>query len=317
MSKRKQSDFPNSFRYLRFNDAIFLGIDVDSRIAPSVGHHNISEGYSVAEMKEARNTLKKIVGVPNAINYFDVAAFRVMQFIGIVSRLHNFINKMELDIHMPGCRTILSSGLRYRFFQKKSKKEDYYSANFSLSNAYLANDMGSKYGFKGSNAYMENNVAKICGFNPFTKRLLGYIKFLRINLSDNPFSGQSEGFRLPKNIYKESQGFEVDLFNKKYFFREFNSITASCFQYFPFILEILAKNEESDKIRAAFAKMLNQDSPRIEEITLSTLDLIREYPILLLSVPLEENIHEQFRDLMSHWNSIKGMYRYILQSTKT
>jgi hypothetical protein len=294
--------YPETFRFLRFNDSLILGIDLIPPIIPSIGKPNEGAYFSLKEIElffgknSDNNDLTK-----KKKSHFDNEAFKVSQFVGIVSRVHNFINQREFEIHMPGCRTIISSGLRYKFIRNKDKKEDYYSANFSLSNAYLVNEFGTKQGFGGSKCYLENNVARICGYNRYAKSLLGFSKFIRNDTEHDPFDGSTSNPLNSNFSYTISKPISIDLFNKKYQFRELNTNAASNLQLFPRLLSLIDKKfDEKNELTKIYVDCLKSDTPDLEKINNKEgCEIFQDphftYPVLIVSIRLQEKITELFK----------------------
>jgi len=291
--------YPETFRYLRFNDSLILGIDINPPIVPSVGKPNIGESFKY-------NDIRKFFGEDSiqpetfekTTKHFNMEAFKACQFLGIVSRVHNYLNSKEYDLHMPGCRTIVSSGLRYRFISNQNK-EDYYSANFSLSNAYTVNKAGSKKGFIGNKCYIENNVASICGLNAYSKRAIGFAKYIMTNMPNDPFSGETYAFKTQLN-YLEAKLLDIELFNKDYQFRELNTIVASNLQMFPSIIERINKEiNKDDTLLMNIKNSLTNDTPNITSINSTQEHPHFKYPLLFFSIRLEDNIQNSIDFLLN------------------
>lgn len=261
--------YPANLHYQRFNDALILGIDVNKSILPKIGDPNITVGYSHSELM---NLTKSDDGTVNKWKAGKSGeAIKVGLFIGLVSRLHMYINKQELNANMPGCRTIISSGLRFRFFDRKGD-EDYYSANFSLTNAYIVNATGSENGFPGNNFYLDDNVARICWYNEFTKGLIAYSKFIPLDSLDDPYLGNENLGN--KNIilisykkYAKTKKIPIDLFRKPFTFRALNTIPISNFQLLPTLIALKEdKNRKLDSITKKMIDGIMGNPPTLKEV---------------------------------------------------
>lgn len=294
--------YPETFRVLRFNDSLILGIDINPPILPRIGqpHEGGSLSFEDAKKYFSKNKEEKVS--EQLEDHFNSESYKVAQFVGLVSRIHNYINSREFDIHMPGCQTVISSGLRYRFFSKKDNKEDFYSANFSLANAYIANDLGSKYGFSGNKCFIENNVASICGLNVYVKRALGFGKFIREDMHNDPFIGKPNDMLQSRVKYVISKSFDIELFNKKYRFRELNTIVGSNLQLFPEIVKIKdTKFSEEKLFRDSYIKCFTSDCPDISIINdkddsfLGNPHLL--YPVLYFPISLKDKVSEVIKIL--------------------
>ena len=293
--------YPESFRFLRFNDSLILGIDINPPIVPRIGRPNEGGAFTYREIEDFFKEGEKDAKITEKMQkHFNTEAFKVCQFIGLVSRIHNYINTREFDIHMPGCRTIISSGLRYKFIGK-DQKEDFYSANFSLSNAFIVNEVGSKQGFTGNKCYIENNVGQICGYNQYSKRLIGFTKFIRNDVEHDPFNGLPESPLTSDLTYNLSKQIVIELFNKKYVFREINTVAASNLQLFPAVLNFIDKQySKEDELLQNFISCIKTNTPALDAINSKTSDQILNhphfrYPVLWLSPSFEEKITELTR----------------------
>jgi hypothetical protein len=142
--------YPKGLQYIRFNDALFLGIDAE-HLAPPVGRTTLTGGYSIEELRRLVSTEGKI----NVEGTTWESGSDVAKFLGLVARIHNYINELEAKRSFPGCRT---SGLR-KCFKDRKGVDDYFSANFSVSMAFEAGKHGSSVGIKGNYLYVEDDVA--------------------------------------------------------------------------------------------------------------------------------------------------------------
>jgi len=145
--------YPKGLQYIRFNDALFLGIDAE-HLAPPVGRTTLTGGYSIEELRRLVSTEGKI----NVEGTTWESGSDVAKFLGLVARIHNYINELEAKRSFPGCRTVVASGLR-KCFKDRKGVDDYFSANFSVSMAFEAGKHGSSVGIKGNYLYVEDDVA--------------------------------------------------------------------------------------------------------------------------------------------------------------
>lgn len=290
--------YPKDFRIMRFNDSLIFGIDVNHNIVPEIGKANEAQTWTRKQFNDLFNQEQKIeTALIKATNILDEESFRVCQFIGIVSRVHNYINNKEFEMHMPGARTVISSGLRYRFVYE-DKPEDYYSANFSLSNAYIANDLGSKFGFAGNKCFIESNTAEIAGWNDNAKKMIGFLKYTPNSEPSDPFSGRPDHLLMLRNQYHEPKKIEIDLFSKRYIFREINTRVATNLQLFPKIMQ--RSNLQNNNLVAGIIKSISQNTPTLDEIN-SPKDgqpagLV--WPILYFVLSMDNDIGSQFNELI-------------------
>lgn len=244
--KKKYPDFfPKNIHHRRINDALILTLDLPEFLTPRIGE-TVKEGITLKEY---------MYFFPNYSEFSNEADFEMAynqkltesileltQFIGLSARIHSFINRKENDNHYPGAKTVISSGYR-RSFITKSKEEDFLSANFSFSNAYLAEST-----LKGCKFYVDNNILKLIGSNRFTRNLLKYSSFLNESNYFNPFDDDPPSIdrRFKPKIVDEK---EVLLFRKQYLFREINPHIIVFLQFFPQFLPYLqgVKNRKKGK----------------------------------------------------------------------
>ena len=284
--------YPETFRLLRFNDSLILGVDINPPIMPPLGKVNEGDSFTFNQVKNFYGEdLSNTVIIKKAQEDFDKEAFKVFQFLGITSRIHNYINDKEYNTQMPGCRTIISTGLRHKFYNNQGK-EDYYSANFSFSNAYLANESGSKGGFSGNKCYIENNVAGICSLNHYGSRLIGFAKYKMTFLDKDPFEGKPDTIYAQIN-YAEVKAFPFELFNKKYLFRELNTAIASTFQALPILVNLVdSEMDKENTLLINIIDMIKNNTPDLSAPYSIENHPHFKYPLLYFSIKLDEDIKE-------------------------
>jgi len=151
--RNKHKDiFPSELFYIRINDSVILNIDLNDDFMPSIGNSSIEPGKfymdTILTPSVDQNERSRLYKQSMNKKTLDVCLF-----IGLVARIHNYINQIESESNLPGCRTIISTGLR-RVFLSNEGEDDRLSANFSFSNAYLVSESGSKGGFDGNNIYI-------------------------------------------------------------------------------------------------------------------------------------------------------------------
>ena len=105
-------DYPTKFYYTRINDALILTLDLPRFLMPSIGEA-VRDGISVAELEEFFDIDK----YDNAEQFAEAYRARAVdetinlrKFIGIVARLHSFVNHREAGAFFPGAKTIVASG---------------------------------------------------------------------------------------------------------------------------------------------------------------------------------------------------------------
>ncbi|MHA8060380.1 hypothetical protein PQG22_03765 [Aquirufa beregesia] len=229
--------YPASFHAQRINDAVFITMDLDDILKPSVGEA-IFEGITSSTKddfisKEQMETFEKYSSAYNS--RIQEAIEPLIKFIGFISRIHISLNKIEGQYFFPGAKTVVSTGFRRPF------KEDYFSANFALSNAYQA-----EKSLHGSSIFLDNGILHIMSFNKFAKNLLrfGHFQFRKASYDcfdnyDDLLNVTFEEASIPKPI-------EIKLFRKEYQFRELNPSPLTYLQNIPLIVKFLDERVTPD-----------------------------------------------------------------------
>ena len=233
--KKKYSQYyPMNINFKRINDSLIFTIDLPEFITPRIGEI-AKEGITVEEMQQYFPDQNF-----DTFEEFDTAyrdkvtqsILELTQFIGLVARIHSFINRKENDSYFPGAKTVISSGYRKSFITS-TNEEDYFSANFSFSNAYIAESL-----LKGAKLFIDNNILRLLGLNQYTKNILKIASFIHKQDRFDPFDDSLESL---DKVYKYKQGnaIEVNLFRKEYLFRELNPQPLAFLQLFPTFLPYL------------------------------------------------------------------------------
>lgn len=179
--------YPNRLQYIRFNDALFLGIDVVYLSSPT-GQTTLTGGYSIDQLKKIHPQKgQTVVEGTTAESGGDVA-----KFLGLVARIHKYINAREAEKNFAGCRTVVASGLR-KCFKDRKGADDFFSANFSVSIVFEAEEKGGSAGLKGNHLYVEDDVAMAISYCKPCYAILGFSKFFRTDSSlIDPYQYQHE-----------------------------------------------------------------------------------------------------------------------------
>lgn len=233
--KSKYAQFyPEALQIQRINDAVFLTIDLPEFLTPSICQ-NIRKGMSGNELEElfSEEELK------DEKSFFDAYSSRLtcsveslVKIIGLVSRLYAYINRRETKSYFPGAKAVIATGFRKPFISK-TKGEDYFSANFSFSNAYIAEQQ-----LKGPYLYLDNYIVQMLAGHPFAKNIIRYALFVSKETIFDPFEEYDDIFWLPSNCTVMSP-FEVRLFRKSFYFRLMHSTPLTYLQLLPEIMPFL------------------------------------------------------------------------------
>jgi hypothetical protein len=205
--------YPATYHYVRINDAIIITVDLSDFLKPSIGQ-SAKDGLSGNDIQqhfdlEKLDTFEEFMHAYRAKLYDEVSG--LMRFIGLVARLHSFINQTENSSYFPGARTIVSSGYRIPFYTKNA--EDFLSANFSFSNAYLAEKK-----LHGPFFFIEDSIIKNLCANLPTRNLFRFACYIPGPTIFNPLTSIDEDLddRHEKTL---TTPVEVELFRKPFIFR--------------------------------------------------------------------------------------------------
>ena len=169
--------YPSGLQYIRFNDALFLGID-DEYLEPPPGRITLTGGYSLDLLRKIRPQNGQTALEGTAVE----PGSDVAKFLGLVARIHTYVNRREAEKSFPGCRTVVASGLRKCFADRKGI-DDFFSANFSVSTVFEAETKGNSAGLKDNHLYVEDDVGMAISYCQPCHAILGYSKFIRTDSS--------------------------------------------------------------------------------------------------------------------------------------
>lgn len=249
--KEKFGKFYNDkIQFLRFNDSIILTLDLDDSLIPKIGASINSEKDFLKEWKSyvEKNEIK---ADSNILEYLNLAFLKevdpIARFVGLTSRIHIFVNEKEKENYFPGCKTVISTGFRKPFIKKN--KDDYFSANFAISNAYTAEGL-----LKGPNLFIENNVLELLSSNPFARNIC---KFSQLHSKIFQFDPFSDVVRSHVNrTYISKSSIELTLFRRKYLFRECNPTPLIYLQILYDLLPFLNDAKFNDSRKDWFASII-------------------------------------------------------------
>lgn len=282
--------YPDGLQYIRFNDALFLGIDVEHLMPPS-GQTALTGGYSMVQLRKLHPQKDQTAFEgTTAESGADVA-----KFLGIVARMHKYINARETEKHFPGCRTVVASGLRQCFRDRKGV-DDFFSANFSVSTAFEAEKRGSSAGLKGNRLYVEDDVAVAISYCKPSNAILGFSKFHRVDAPlVNPYQHEREGSSsISLGSWIRSKPIILDVAKKSLSFRCLNPTVLTNLQLFDDYQRI---SIEDGQIESDIHNALTDSTPSLEEVNAAQLPLktSAHYPFLFLEFSLEEDYSAFFR----------------------
>jgi hypothetical protein len=303
LAEKEINNFPDIYNFtiknIRFNDSIYFVIDLRSDIIPPVGSIQLSGGGSISEFEKViGKSIKGDDRVKEFYEYYAKEGLKVAIFLGLISRIHDHINNEELKRNYPGCITTISTGYR-KIYINESVMEDYFSANFSLSNSYLTNSGGSNKGISGNALYVEDNVARIVKYDDECHKILHFSKFVLVGGTSDPYE---KSIFLTKYSYSTSRKVEIEIFKQKYYYRELNTNVMSLFRMIALFKNLLSKGIKFNNV--SLEKLLNciREYPTDEIEGMDACEARMKYPILFLSVNLNENVEELEKSLLAEAN---------------
>jgi hypothetical protein len=220
-------EYPAEFSYIRINDALILSMDLPPILMPSVGE-SIKQGFTGNDLGRFFDLGQYEDEDDFRRDYQDRLAEEVsglIQFIGIIARLHSYIHRREAESYFPGARTIVATGYRRPF--STGKREDFLAANFSFSNAYVAEQH-----LKGARLFLDNNVAQLLCANRFACNLLRYACWVRRDTEFDPLDDHEDVLWLSSE-WRLSTAVDVTLFRKSFRFREVDAQPLGFLQVVP------------------------------------------------------------------------------------
>ena len=282
--------YPSGLQYLRFNDAIFLGIDV-KYLVPPTGQTNLTGGYSIDQ-------LMKIYPQEGQITFEGTTAesgSNVAKFLGLIARIHEYINELEEEKGFPGCRTVVASGLR-KCFKDRKGFDDFFSANFSISTAFEAEKKGSSVGLKGNHLYVEDDIAMAIFYCEPCYAIMGFAKFF---YSDSPLLDpynykqlQEDSISLLRGSWIVPEPISIDIMKKRHTFRRLNPRVLTNLQLFK-DYQYLAIESKNEDFKKKIYNSLSTSTPSLEEVNNKKFIGIK-YPFLFLNFSLDTNYSSFF-----------------------
>jgi hypothetical protein len=234
--------YPKHFSTQRINDAIFLTMDLDDILIPSIGkisfqglsHDVISKHFT----EDQRNSETEFLSNYSTRIFESIQP--LLEFIGFISRLHISLNKLEEQSNFPGAKTVISTGFRRPFLSKVNQTEDYFSANFAMANTYLA-----EKSLHGPNLYLDNGILQMISFNKFGRNILRFSHFHFKESVFNCFEDYDDVFSISSETSIPNL-VEINLFRKSYHFRNLNPSPLTYLQSLSFIIPFLEEKKQPD-----------------------------------------------------------------------
>jgi len=245
---RRPEYYPDKFHVQRINDAIFLTMDLDDLLKPSIGG-TIFQGITSSDSNQlfSEEQMESLEKYQSAYRSVIITAIEpLIKFVGFISRIHITINKLEGQNFFPGAKTVISTGFRRQF------KEDYFSANFALSNAYQA-----EQSLHGSSLYLDNGILQMMSYNKYAKNLLRLSHFQFRKASFDCFDNSDDVFTTSAAITHIPEAVEIKLFRKEYQFRQLNPSPLTYLQNLPLLFEFLEDTKHPDLSNIFYKHIFN------------------------------------------------------------
>jgi hypothetical protein len=253
---------PKDVHYQRINDALILSLDLSSFLTPAVGETS-KDGFSAYELMQEFDM--DLYDGPDGEGRFaaDVAG-RVraetedlIKFVGVVARLHLFINAEERKRVFPGAKTICVTGFRRRF-NRSDGTEDPLAANFAYANAFLADRA-----LHGPCFFLDDNVARLLCVNAFAQNLVRYACYVTRPKVFDPTQEHSEELHRDVELAL-STPISVALFRKTFVFRELSADPLSYLQILQRLSEYLTGSKQPAQSVLTFILELIRKGPELE-----------------------------------------------------
>lgn len=233
---RRPEYYPETIHIQRINDALLITMDMDDLLIPSVGQTSFT-GLPPSEIKNhfSEEQLKSETDFAAAYAArLRGAIDPLRKLVGLVSRIHLYVNVAEGKNYFPGAKTVISSGFRRPFVSKVSQKEDQFSANFALANSFVAeNDL------HGPHLYLDNIIVQMLSSEEYSRNIARLSHFHFSETIYDCFRNDQDDFYLSAEA-KIPEPIKVSLFRKQYVFRRLNASPLSYLQCLPNIFPYLS-----------------------------------------------------------------------------
>lgn len=273
-----QSEYPKIFHHTRINDAVIFSLDLPDFLKPGVGEP-VRNGIAAVE-------IEKFFDVDMSEDEFDDAyrakliddVKELVLFVGMLARLHTFINKKENAAHFPGARTVIASGYRRTFMSQRT--EDFLSANFSFSNVYLADRE-----LHGPNFYVDNNIVQLLSANQYARNILRFACYVSKAAQFDPFAEYEDALFLKREKFRPAL-IEIPLFRKVFQFRQLDPIPLAFLQTVPRLMSYLNGVRLPFKTENAIGKLATRTLYAIMQgpETVTEKNIAPSFPWMLLDL---------------------------------
>jgi hypothetical protein len=277
-----KDEYPKEFYHTRINDALILTLDLPSFLTPPVGE-SVRRGISPNELAQTFD-LDSIKSAEELLKAYETKLSEetadLVSFVGLIARLHHYINRKENAAYFPGAKTVVASGYRRTFFAQG--KEDFLAANFSFSNSYLA----EKH-LHGPKLFLDNNIVQLLYANRFARNLLRFASYVSHSTQFDLFR-EYEDPLFPSGETVKAEAVQVSLFRRPFNFRE---LDPSILAYLQVIhrLSMYLRGEKEPKAESYWLKLFKaiKEGPSKKDLRSETAP---SFPLRMLQADIEEDI---------------------------
>jgi hypothetical protein len=248
---RRSDYYPSGLVIRRINDAIIIAMDLDDALLPSLGQtafRGLPRGMEDPFKPDESINWQIFNAVTDAT--IQQAIEPLQRFLGLVARLHLFVQKREGKGFHPGAKTVVTTGFRKPFISS-SQGEDILSANFAFANAAVA-----EKGLKGPNLFVDNHVVELLCKNQFAKNLMRFAQFLWTEAAFDCLTHDAD-LNSPPSRADVPKPVEVSLFRRRYLFRRLNASPPSYLQSLPSLLPFMVGDPKPDLSNRFYAHIYN------------------------------------------------------------
>ena len=244
--------YPDNIEYKRINDALVITMDLPDILIPAIGDH-VRSGFTANEMTkffdDYLDSLEEFEGAYEDKMLTHIRS--IQQFTAICCRIFDYINNKEQEMHFPGAKGVVCTGFRKQF-KTVDGEDDPFSANFSFSNAYLA-----EHQVKGKGLYIDNYILQLMRDDKFSVNVIRNAMFLPEPYKFDPLEDDNFKKR-SKQKFQLGKTFTIDLFRKPYYFRRMDSTSLAYLQILHSIYPYLTESKKPRKKRKFFNPHFNE-----------------------------------------------------------
>ncbi len=251
----------------RMNDAVIVTMDLSDLLLPSVGQTSFS-GPTPERIERFAESRGREFEESSGAEYESALALAVdplLAFLGLVARLHLFIQRCESEGLYPGAKTVVSTGYRKPFVTPDGSG-DPLSANFAMSNAFAASVQ-----LHGPHLFVDNNIIELLCRNDFGRNL---IQLAHFHWNESPFDAFAvqDEHRLARMQPEVPPPLELLLFRRSYVYRRLNPSPASFLQAISGLRPFLDGSRQPDLTNIFYAHVYHAINRGLSSRRITELD---------------------------------------------